>query len=160
MSAALATPCIVSTATAVAENDLPAWRPRPVDGVAFCRKRTVALLRRYLQISMEIGRAPCVLGNINARGRVSCYRLRTFEDGIIFVLDVEKCLNKLDRLSRAIIAHVVLEDYSSLETAALTGESMRSVGRIYRQAMDRLTRLFWDFGLLDPNVENLSRAEA
>src|SRR5580700_7049064 len=87
MSAVLAMPCIVATATAVAEP-LPLARPKPIVGFAFYRKHTLALLHRYLRISMEIGRAPSALGRIVLRGRVSSYRLRTFEDGMIFVLDV------------------------------------------------------------------------
>lgn len=160
MSAALAMPCIVSAARAVAETGLPVWRPKPIDGFAFYRRHTVALLRRYLQVSIEIGRAPCVLGNNVFRGRVSHYRLRTFEESLIFVLDVERCLKQLDRVSRAIVAHVALEDYSPPQAALLTGESVRSAGRIYREGLDRLTRLFLSFGLLEPNVENLSRGEA
>jgi len=50
-----------------------------------------------------------------------------------------------------------LEDYTLQETAAMVGESERSIARIYNEALDKLTRLFVSFGLLDPNVENLSR---
>lgn len=160
MSAAPAMPCVVPAAMAVAEHDLPLARPKPIEGFAFYRKHTLALLRRYLRISMELGRAPCVLGKILFRGRVSSYRLRTFEDGIIFILDVEKFLKQLDPVSQAVVTHLVLEDYSNIEVAAMTGESLRSVGRIYGEAMNRLTALFLQFGLLEPNVENLSRAEA
>jgi hypothetical protein len=159
MSAVLAMPCIVATATAVAEP-LPLARPKPIVGVAFYRKHTLALLHRYLRISMEIGRAPSALGRIVLRGRVSSYRLRTFEDGMIFVLDVEKAMKQLDRLSLTLINRMALEDYSLEETAALTGESERSVTRIYGEAMNRLTAVFLQFGLLMPNVENLSRGEA
>jgi hypothetical protein len=159
MSAAPAMPCIVPVATAVAEQ-FPLARPKPIAGYAFYRKHTLALLNRYLRISMEIGRAPSALGRIVLRGRVSSYRLRTFEDGIIFVLDVEKALKQLDRLSRAVVNRVALEDYSIPEAAALTGESERSINRIYGEAMDRLTAVFLQFGLLMPNVENLSRGEA
>jgi hypothetical protein len=109
---------------------------------------------------MEVGRVPSALGRIVMPGRVSSYRLRTFEDAVIFVLDVDKFLRQLDPLSRAIVYHVALEDYSTLETAALMGESVRSVVRIYGEAMNRLTALFLQFGLLKPNVENLSRGEA
>lgn len=160
MSAALALPFDIATATAVASADLPFARPKPIAGFAFYRKHTLALLRRYLRLSMELGRAPSALGKITLRGRVSSYRLRTFEDGLIFVLDVEKCVDQLDKTSRTIVEHVVLEDYSLLEAAALTGESMRSASRIYSEAMNRLTALFLQFGLLEPNVENLSRGEA
>lgn len=160
MSAVPAMPCVVATAMAVAEPDLPLARPKPIEGFAFYRKHTLALLRRYLRISMELGRAPCILGKIVFRGRVSSYRLRTFEDGIIFILDVEKFLKQLDPVSQAVVTHLVLEDYSNIEVAAMTGESLRSVGRIYGEAMNRLTALFLQFGLLEPNVENLSRGEA
>jgi len=160
MSAALAMPCILSTAEAFAETGLPVWRPKPIEGLAFYRKHTLAILRRYLLTSMEIGRTPCVLNNIVFQGRVSHYRLRTFEDSLIFVLDVERCLKRLDGRSRTVIAHVALEDYTPPQAALLTGESVRSVARIYHEALDRLTRFFLTFRLLDPNVEKLSRGEA
>lgn len=160
MSALLAVPYVMAAATAVAAEELPLARPKPIAGFAFYRKHTVALLNRYLRLSMELGRAPSVLGRITLRGRVSSYRLRTFEDGMIFVLDVEKCLHQLDKTSRAIVTYVALESYTVPEAAVLVRESVRSVSRIYGQAMNRLTALFLEFGLLDPNVENLSRGEA
>ncbi len=160
MSAALAMPCIMCTATAVAEPALPAWRARPVDGLAFYRKHTVALLRRYVRVSMEIGRPPCALGQTAfSRARVTHNRLRTFEDSLIFVLDVERCLKRLDHISRTIVARVALEDFTPPEAALLTGESVRSVARIYHEALDRLTRFFLANQLFDPNVEKLSRGE-
>jgi hypothetical protein len=157
MSAAPAVPCVVAAATAVADEDLPIWRSKAIEGFAFYRKHSVALLRRYLQISLEIGRSPSLLSKAVQRGQASSYRLRTFEDGLIFILDVEKSLRQLDRVSRTVVARVVLEDYTPPEVAQLTGESLRTVMRIYHQGMDRLTRVFLEFGLLSPNVENLSR---
>lgn len=160
MSAALALPLVLESARAVAQPELPLGRPRPLGGVAFYRRHTEALLHRYLMTSMEIGRAPCVLGNVVFRGRVTSYRMQSFEDQIIFVFDVEKCLKRLDRVSQEVVAHIALEDYTPQETAGLMIESLRSVARIYSEAIDRLTRLFLETGLLDPNVENLSRGEA
>lgn len=160
MSAATAIPCVVETARAVAEPNLPSARGRTIEGYAFYRRHTAALLRRYLRISMELGRAPCILGNVVFRGRVSSYRMTTFEDLMIFVFDVEKCLKRLDRASQSVIAHVVLENFTFLETAAITNESFRSIRRIYGEALDRLTRQFLDFGLLSPNEEKLSRGVA
>ncbi len=160
MSAVLAMPCVIPEAKAVAATDVPVWRARPLGGWPFYRKHTLALLRRYLLISMQISRAPSPFGNMVFRGRVSSYRLRTFEDGLIFVLDVEKAINQLDRLSKSIITYVVLEGYSFPEAAMLTHESIRSVVRIYGEAMNRLTAKLVDFGLIEPNVENLSRGES
>jgi hypothetical protein len=65
-------------------------------GTAFYRRRTENLLRRYMRASMEMGRTPSLLGNTIFRGRASSYRMRTFEDCIIFIFDVEKCLKRLD----------------------------------------------------------------
>jgi hypothetical protein len=47
-----------------------------------------------------------------------------------------------------------------MEAVTLTGQSLRSIARIYGEAMDRLTDLFLRSGLLGPIVENLSRGEA
>jgi hypothetical protein len=150
MSAALAVPCTVPTARAVAEPDLPEARPKPIPGSAFYRKHTLALLRRYLRISMEVGRAPSALGKMVLRGKVSSYRLRTFEEAMVFVLDVEKAIGRLDALSQQLVAHIALADYSAVDAAMITGESLRSVTRIYGEAMNRLTAFFLQFGLLEP----------
>jgi hypothetical protein len=160
MSAALAMPVVLHAAQAVAELPLPFARARTIQGYAFYRKHTVALLRRYLRVSMALGRTPSLLGNLVFRGRASSYRMTTFEDLMIFVLDIEKCLMQLDRASQAVIAHIALEYFTALETAAITKDSLRSVTRIYGVALDHLTRQFLDFGLLDLNVENLSRGTA
>jgi hypothetical protein len=160
MSAALALPAVLECAAAVAEPQLPRARPRPLGGLAFYRRHTEALLHRYLVTSMVIGRAPCILGNVVFRGRVTSYRMQSFEDQIIFVFDVEKCLRRLDRASQEVVAHMALEDYTPQETAELMREGVRSVARIYAEALNRLTRLFLENRLLAPNVENLSRGAA
>ena len=54
------------------------------------RERTVALLRRYLRISIEVGRLPSLLGRELFRSKVTSYRMTSFEDGVIFVHDVER----------------------------------------------------------------------
>lgn len=158
MSAVLATPCVLRAAADLSENDLPVWRARPIEGLAFYRKHTVALLRRYLAISMELGRTPCVLGTIVFRGRVSSYRIRSFEDLVIFIFDVEKCLKRLDPQSQAAVAHIALEDYTYEEAAAMIGTSVRSVTQVYGTALDRLTRWFLDCGLLKSDLRILSKA--
>jgi hypothetical protein len=157
LSAAFAWSRVLPAVQAVAQPDLPAARARTLTGYAFYHRHTLALLRRYLRVSMELGRVPSLLDNVVFRGRVSSYRLTTFEDLLIFVFDIEKCLKQLDRTSQAVIAHMVLEDYTALETAAITGESLRSVLRIHREALDRLTRQFLDFGLLDPGKNRQRR---
>lgn len=65
--------------------------------LAFYRKHTEKMLRRYLYASMLVGRAPAILGEPVARGWVSSRPVKTFEDAVIFVLDVDAVWISLDR---------------------------------------------------------------
>lgn len=121
-------------------------------GTAFYRKRTEGVLRRYMRASMEMGRTPSLLGTMVFRGRASSYRLRTFEDCIIFIFDMEKCLKRLDAESRELIARIALQEYTYEETAKLTQQSERSVGRKYAQALDCLTNHLIEADMLDLSV--------
>lgn len=112
------------------------------------RDRTLALLKRYMRLSIEVGRLPSVLGREFFRTRVTSYSVSTFEDTVIFVHDVEGCLAKLDSFSQALIAKIVLQEYSQDEAARLLGCWRRTVGRRYPEALDRLSRMFLEGGLL------------
>ena len=121
---------------------------RPVVTVAFYRKHTESLLRRYLYTSMRVGRTPSMLGDPVARGGASSRPLRTFEDAVIFVLDMEACLEKIDRIDRELLSRVVLQEYSHEETAVLLGMSLRTVSSRLPQALDHLTEKLLESGLL------------
>lgn len=121
---------------------------RPPATFAFYRKHTESLLRRYLYASMQVGRAPNILGEPIGRGWVSSRRIRTFEDALIFVLDIERCLNRLSPLDRKLISRVLLQEYTHSETADLTGISVRSVTSKLPEAIDRLTELLVNADLL------------
>jgi DNA-directed RNA polymerase specialized sigma24 family protein len=97
------------------------------------------MLRRYLYASMQVGRAPSMLGDPVGRGWVSSRPVRTFEDAVIFVLDIEKCIAQLGQLDREILARVVLQEYTQAETAVLLGMAVRTISYKYPQALDRLT---------------------
>jgi DNA-directed RNA polymerase specialized sigma24 family protein len=116
--------------------------------LAFYRKHTESMLRRYLYASMQVGRAPSVLGDPIARGWVSSRPVRTFEDAVIFVLDVESCLNRLSRLDRELLNRVVIQEYTQMEAASLLGMSARSLSKKFPQAIDRLTEQLLESGLL------------
>ncbi len=115
---------------------------------AFYRKHTENLLRRYLYASMQVGRSPNLLGESVGRGWVSSRRVRTFEDALIFVLDVERCLKKLTNLDRQMISRVLLQEYTQAETAVLLGISVRTVWTKLPQAIDRLTESLVESDLL------------
>ena len=63
------------------------------------RGRTVKLLRRYLRMAIEAGRLPSILGSSFFRSGVTAYSAVTFEDRVIFVRDMEICLERLDDFS-------------------------------------------------------------
>lgn len=120
----------------------------PLVSLAFYRKHTESMLRRYLYASMQVGRAPSILGDPVSRGWASSRPVRTFEDAVIFVLDVEKCLNELGSLDRQMLSRIVLQEYTQAEAASLLGMSVRTVSYKFPQALDRLTEKLLNAGLL------------
>lgn len=127
----------------------PAGVEKDVDAsLAFYRKHTEKLLRRYLYASMQVGRAPSVLSDSVGRGWVSSRPVRSFEDAVIFVLDVESCLNRLGSLDRQMLTRVVLQEYTQTEAAVLMGMAVRTLSYKLPEAIDRLTRLLLDAGVL------------
>lgn len=121
---------------------------KPLVTWAFYRKHTQSLLCRYLYASMQVGRAPNILGDPVGRGWVSSRRIRTFEDALIFVLDVERCLNRLSPLDRKLISRILLQEYTHAEAASIVGMSVRSVCTKLPEAIDRLTELLVESDLL------------
>lgn len=106
------------------------------------RPYTVGMLRRYLRRSVELGRLPSVLGREFFRAKVSSYRVTTFEDGMIFVHDVERCLEELTETQRALIARVALEEREFEDAARVLGCNERTVRRGYWAALDALSEVF------------------
>jgi len=113
------------------------------------RDRTSALVRRYFVISMETGRLPSLLGRACFRSRVTSYRMSNFEDSVIFVYDVERCLERLDDFSKSLIATIVLQDYEYEEAARLLNCSLRTIERQFPMALDALSAIFLERGLLN-----------
>ena len=166
MSAALQLPMIWGTGSTLAEwaerrreknqrtggaaerDPVQKTEGKVTSSLGFYRKHTEKLLRRYLYASMQVGRTPSILGEPIARGWVSSRPIRTFEDAVIFVLDVERCLEKVGTLDRQILSRIVLQEYTQVETAALLGISARAIAYKFPQALDRLTEKLLEAGLL------------
>jgi len=123
---------------------------RPQVEVAFYRKYSEAMLRRYLRMSMEAGRVPSLLGREMFRGNVTSYRVHSFEDVVVFCMDVERCLAKLTPEEKDLIRRVALQEYTQAETAAVLGVGVRYVSKRYAAALDRLTWMFLEAKMLEP----------
>ncbi len=113
------------------------------------RKRTVAMLRRYMRYSIETGRLPSLLGREFFRAKVTAYTVVTFEDRVIFVHDMERCLEKLDEFSRQLIARHILQEHDRWATARLLNCNEKTVRRLTPLAVDTLTEILLDVGLLE-----------
>ncbi len=136
------------------------------------RERTTALLRKYCRLSVELGRVPSLLGREFFRSRVTSYTMHSFEDVVIFVYDVERCLEKLDGLSQQLIARIGLQEYTFEEAAKKLGCTQRTLERRYPEALDRLSGILLDADLLRetsafgprerrlPPKKNVGRVEA
>lgn len=122
------------------------------------RKRTTDMLRKYLKYSIETGRMPSLLGAEFFRAKVTAYRVVTFEDRVIFVHDMEKCLGMLEEFSRQIIAKYVLEEHDQAETARRLGCNERTVRRAIPAALDEMTEILLAMGLLKPLNENSKKS--
>ncbi len=121
----------------------------PYSSLAFYRRYTELLLRRYMQVSMRMGRVPSVLGSCMFRGRVSSRPVQSFEDAVIFVYDVERCMRQLSPEQKELVARIALQEYTQAEAAELTGQGQRTVVRKYGEAIDILTKIFLEKELLE-----------
>jgi hypothetical protein len=115
----------------------------------FYRERTVALLRRYFRISIEVGRLPSILGRELFRSKVTSYRMSSFEDGVIFVHDVEQALDQLQLFPRRIVAAILFQDYTHEEAAEVLHCGRRTISREFPAALDQISEIFLEGGLLN-----------
>ena len=114
------------------------------------RKHTLKLLQHYLRLSLDYGRIPSVLGGEAMRARVSHSKMHTIEDDTIFIHDMSRCLEReLDLEELRMVALIVFMNYTFEEAAAKQGYSIRQTYRMFYDVMDRLTRAFFELGLLD-----------
>jgi hypothetical protein len=137
--------------TPIMQGYVPA-RPVDVGGgpdLWLYRERTIALLKRYLRISIEVGRLPSLLGRELFRSKVTSYRMSSFEDAVIFVHDVERALDQLDNFGKDLVAVIVFQDYSQDEAAEVLHCARRTVCREFPEAIDKVSDLFLDGGLLN-----------
>ncbi len=133
--------------------DEPEWKRQR----RIYRSRTVAMLRRYMRYSIETGRLPSLLGREFFRAKVTSYTVVTFEDRVIFVHDMETSLEKLDEFSRKVLARIVLQEYEHEDAAQLLGCTRMTVHRKLIEALDVLSGVLLEVGLLErlvPNREN------
>ncbi|HXY78856.1 MAG TPA: hypothetical protein VEH47_08580 [Candidatus Acidoferrales bacterium] len=113
------------------------------------RGRTVTMLRRYMRYATETGRLPSLLGREFFRAKVTKYSVVTFEDRVIFVHDMEMCLERLDEFSREIIGRHILQEHDQAATGRLLDCTDRTVRNHVPLALDLLSEILLETGLLE-----------
>ncbi len=123
--------------------------PKPDPNLWFYRDRTLGMLRRYLRLSVEVGRLPSILGREFFRTGVTSYSVSTFEDVVIFVHDVERTLDRLYGFDKRLISLHIFQEYTRRETGVMMGCTMRTVHRRFFEAVDHISEMFLAGGLLE-----------
>ena len=113
------------------------------------RKKTTALLRRYMRWSLEAGRVPSLLGRELFRSRITAYTATTFEERVIFLHDMEGCLERLQGFDRQIVARVVLQEYDHDAAARILQCDRKTIERRLPELIDTLTGAFLRAELLE-----------
>jgi hypothetical protein len=123
--------------------------PLPVE-LAFYRKYTEAMVRRYVRLSMASGRVPSLLGRELFRGHVSSYKMTNFEDVVVFCFDMEKLLGRLATTHQQLIKRIAMQQYTQVDTASMLRVPFRSCKRMYGRALDALTEMLLEVRMLEP----------
>lgn len=129
----------------------PAKAPLPQPALEFSiyRGDCIALLRRYFCMSVEVGRLPSILGRECFITRTEDYHTHSFEDTVLFVIDVERCLDRLYLFDKELIACIILQEYSEDEAVKILHCSLRTIERRLPDALDFLTDTFLQNGMLN-----------
>jgi hypothetical protein len=130
-----------------ASSALPAEATSQLDFVAdpdlwLYRSKTVSVLHRYMRWSLEAGRVPSLLGREFFRSQVTSYSASTFEDKILFLYDVERCLDRLDDFDQQLIARAILQEHTHEATARFLHCTRRTVERRLPGLLDELSDAF------------------
>ncbi len=120
--------------------------PRP-EMLCF-REQTLAIMRHFFEISSQMGRLPSLLGREFFRARVSHHAIPSFEEQVIFVRDVELCLERLSDAQAEMITLIGLYDFSREEIAAMLRYSRTWVSMRSAEALDALSESFLRAGIL------------
>jgi hypothetical protein len=123
------------------------------------RSKTTTLLRRYMRWSLEAGRVPSLLGRELFRSKISAHSATTFEARVIFLHDVETCLDRLRDFDRQIIGRVVLQEHDHDAAARLLQCDRKTIERRLPELIDELSETLLRADLLDRLPETKEEAQ-
>jgi hypothetical protein len=119
----------------------------PEPDISIHRFATVWMLRRYFNMSVELGRLPSMMGREVFRSRVQGKAV-SFENVVVYVLDIERCLRRLPPCDQQLVTRVILQEYTQEEAARLLGWPVIKVERRLPEVLDILSERFLRLGML------------
>jgi DNA-directed RNA polymerase specialized sigma24 family protein len=136
-------------------------RPEPPSDpdIWLYRKKTTALLRRYMRWSLEAGRLPSVLGRELFRAKISAYTATTFEARVIFLHDIERCLGRYTGFDGQLISRVLLQEYDHEAAARMLGCARRTIERRLPELIDDLSERLLGTKLMDRFPQTAEKQE-
>ncbi len=126
----------------------PAPTPPPRPELCVFRDFTVRLLRRYLYMSVQLGRVPDILGREFFRSRISVRRGVTFENAVVFVHDISRCLEQLHPFDQQVIARCIMQEYTHDEAARSLHCTRQTIQNHLPDALDTLTAMLLERRLM------------
>jgi hypothetical protein len=132
----------------LAEPLAPAGASEPPPQTLHCRDQSLAILRHFLELASDPGRLPSLMGREFFRARVSPRGIPSFEDQIVFLCDVERCLSRLSHDQAEIVALKGLYDLPYHDVAQLLRCSQATAYRRFSEALDALSEAFLQARLL------------
>lgn len=149
-------PMVWATSTRTSPAPTPETRrnrPRTIQPeLAFYRKYTEGMLRRYATMSLEAGRVPSLLGREMFRGKVTNYQVNGFDDVVIFLHDLESCMRRLDADQQRLILRIGIQQFTLKEVAKMFRLPLSTVHRMYNETMDSFTGILLEVKLLQPFI--------
>jgi len=112
------------------------------------RGQTLAILRHFFELSCQAGRLPSLLCREFFRAKVTHHAIPSFEEQAVFVRDVELCLERLTDQQAEMIQLIGLYDFSLGEIGAMLDRCRTWVYERVVEAVDALTEIFLQTGLL------------
>ena len=82
------------------------------------------------------------------RAKITTYTTTTFEDRVIFVHDVEGCLERLAAFDQKIIARIIFQEYDHEGGARALHCTRRTIERRLPEVLDELSEDFLRVGML------------
>ena len=112
------------------------------------RRRAVGVLLRYVKTALSVGRIPSPMGMLYVPARTRSKPHSALEDAVVFVCDIELCLEMLSEFDRHLVAFCIYEHHSEWEAARHFHKPQTEISRRLSRSLERLHAVFCKRGIL------------